>query len=58
VDFDVLQHFDTSGDLLDRKGVELDGQRQLVERIRFLPGPFVLREHVVPRRLRVLVPAS
>jgi hypothetical protein len=58
VDFDVLQHFDTPGDLLDRKGEELEGQRQLVEQIRSLSGPFVVREHVVLRRLRMLTPPA
>jgi hypothetical protein len=58
LDFDVLQHFDTSGDLLDRKGKDLEGQRELIERIRAVPGPFVLREHVVLRRFRALATAD
>jgi hypothetical protein len=58
VEFDMLQHFDTSGELLDRKRDELEGQRPLVERIRAMPGPFVLREHVVLRRFRALATAD
>jgi hypothetical protein len=56
VDFDVLQHFDSTEELLERAADLLADQRALARRIRRTPPPFVLREHVVLRRLRALAP--
>jgi hypothetical protein len=54
VDFDVLQHFDTTEELLERAADLLASQPALARRIRGTSPPFVLREHVVLRRLRAL----
>jgi hypothetical protein len=54
VDFDVLQHFDTARDLLEKEADHLTTQPMLAGRIQGTPPPFVLREHVVLRRLRAL----
>jgi hypothetical protein len=54
VEFDVLQHFDTAEELLEAKDEHLGPQETLVRRIRATQAPFVLREHVVLRRLLVL----
>jgi hypothetical protein len=51
-EFDVLQHFDEAGDLLEAKNERLSLQPELVSRIRGATPPFVLREHVVLRRFR------
>ena len=56
VEFDVLQHFDTTEDLLEKAADLLADQQALSRRIRGTAPPFVLREHVVLRRLRA--PAS
>ncbi len=53
-DYDVLQHFDESEDLLEEKRDLLEGQDQLVNAIRVAPTPLVTRMHVVLRRLRAL----
>lgn len=54
VEFDVLQHFDTTAALLERTAELLDLEPALARRIRATSPPFVLREHVVLRRLRAL----
>ena len=54
IDFDVLQHFDTAQDLLDKEAHHLATQQELVEVIRITRPPLFLREHVVLRRLRAL----
>jgi hypothetical protein len=54
VDFDVLQHFDTAQDLLEKEAHHLVTQQELVQVIRRTPPPLFLREHVVLRRLRAL----
>jgi hypothetical protein len=51
---DVLQHFDTAEELLERHAEHLEGEVALVERIRSATPPFVTREHVVLRRFRAL----
>jgi hypothetical protein len=56
VDFDVLQHFDTTEELLERAADLLVDQPALKRRIRDTSPPFVVREHVVLRRLRALAP--
>ena len=53
VEFDVLQHFDTTEDLLEKEADLLADQPALARRIHGASPPFVLREHVVLRRLRV-----
>jgi len=53
-DYDVLQHFDESEDLLEEKRDLLEGQDQLVNAIRVAPTPLVTRMHVVLRCLRAL----
>lgn len=55
VDFDVLQHFDTKEELLEKTADLLASQPALARRISVMPAPFVLREHVVLRRLRALL---
>ena len=54
VEFDVLQHFDTTEELLEKSADLLDNQLALARRIRGTPPPFILREHAVLRRLRTL----
>ena len=54
VEFDVLQHFDTAQDLLEKEADHLVTQQDLVRAIRRTPPPLFLREHVVLRRLRAL----
>jgi hypothetical protein len=54
VDFDVLQHFDTTDELTEKAADLLAAQPALDRRIRDTPPPFVLRERVVLRRLRAL----
>lgn len=54
IDFDVLQHFDTAEEFLEAKDEHVAPQEALVRRIRAAHPPFVLREHVVLRRLRAL----
>jgi len=53
-DYDVLQHFDESEDLIEEKRDLLEGQDKLVNAIRVAPTPLVTRMHVVLRRLRAL----
>lgn len=54
VEFDVLQHFDTTEELLEKSADLLVNQLELARRIRGTPPPFALREHAVLRRLRAL----
>lgn len=54
IEFDVLQHFDTTEELLEKTADLLADQPALERRIRRTSPPFVLREHVVLRRLRAL----
>jgi hypothetical protein len=54
VDFDVLQHFDTTEELLEKEADHLASQPALARRIRGTSPPVLLREHVVLRRLRAL----
>lgn len=58
VDFDVLQHFDTAQDLLEKEADHLATQQELARTIRRTPPPLYLREHVVLRRLRALPTAD
>ena len=58
VDFDVLQHFDTTDELLEKEADHLATQTALAQRIRGTSPPILLREHVVLRRLRALPPAG
>jgi hypothetical protein len=53
-ELDVLQHFDTADELLERHAEHLQDERELVERIRSATPPFVVREHAVLRRFRAL----
>ena len=55
---DVLQHFDTAEELLERHAEHLQGEEVLVTTIRPATPPFVVREHAVLRRLRALHPAG
>jgi hypothetical protein len=55
---DVLQHFDTAEELLERHAEHLQGEDALVARIRSATPPFVVREHAVLRRFRALHPAG
>ena len=54
IKFDVLQHFDTAQDLLEKEAHHLATQQEVVQVIRRTPPPLLLREHVVLRRLRAL----
>jgi len=54
VDFDVLQHFDTAQDLLEKEADHLATQPVLADLIRATTPPLVLREHVILRRFRAL----
>lgn len=47
---DVLQHFDTAEELLERHAEHLQGEDALGARIRSTTPPFVVREHAVARR--------
>jgi hypothetical protein len=58
VDFDVLQHFDTTAELLEKAADLLADQPALASKIRITPSPLVLREHVVLRRFRALPAAD
>ncbi len=58
VELDVLQHFDTAQDLLEKEADHLDTQQELARTIRRTPPPLILREHVVLRRLRALPTAD
>lgn len=58
IEFDVLQHFDTTAELLEKTADLLAEQHELARRIRDTRPPFVLREHLVLRRLRVLPPTG
>jgi hypothetical protein len=58
IEFDVLQHFDTVQDLLEKEVEHLATQQELVRMIRRTPPPLFLREHVVLRRLRALPAAD
>ncbi len=51
-EFDFLKHYDAAEELLEAKQDLLAGQEPLVRRIAAARPPFVLREHVVLRRLR------
>jgi hypothetical protein len=53
VELDVLQHFETAADLLERKAEHLRSEPLLIDRIRSATPPFVVREHAVLRRFRV-----
>ena len=55
---DVLQHFDTAEELLERHAEHLQGEEVLVTTIRSATPPFVVREHAVLRRFRALHPAG
>jgi hypothetical protein len=52
IEFDVLQHFDEVEELLDANEEHVAAQPALVRRIRVATSAFVIREHVVFRRLR------
>ena len=58
IEFDVLQHFDTTAELLEKTAGLLATQPALANRIRVAAPPLVLREHVVLRRLRALAPTG
>ena len=51
-EFDFLQHFDDSEELLEAKRDALAPQPDLVRRIRAATPPLITREHVVLRRFR------
>ena len=52
-EYDVLQHFDHSEELIEAKSVLLEDQSELVELIRVAQPPLTTRMRVVFRRLRV-----
>jgi hypothetical protein len=52
VEFDVLQHFDTAGELLEKEAEHLASQPILARKIRRTTSRLFLREHVVLRRFR------
>ena len=52
VEFDVLQHYDNAGELIEAKAERLDSQQELVQQICAATPPLRLREHVVLRRYR------
>jgi hypothetical protein len=52
VEFELLQHFDDAGVLLEAKADLLEQQAALVREIRAATPPFVTREEFVLRRLR------
>jgi hypothetical protein len=54
VEFDVLQHFDTARDLLEKEAEHLATQPELERNIMATAPPLLLREHVVFRRWRAL----
>lgn len=58
LDFDVLQHFDTVEELLEKESDHLAAQPALRRRIRRTSPPVLLREHVVLRRFRALATTS
>ena len=51
-EFDFLQHFDDSEELIEAKREALASQHDLVRRIRAAPPPLISREHVVLRRFQ------
>lgn len=53
-ELDVLQHFDTADEVVERYAEHFEGEQALVERIRGARPPFVAREHAVLRRFRAL----
>jgi hypothetical protein len=53
-EYDVLQHFDDPGELIEAKSELLEAQQPLLEAIRAAPRPLVTRMRVVFRRLRAL----
>ena len=57
-EFDVLQHFDTAQELLEKEADNLAADPELARRIRGASPPFLLREHAVLRRLRALAPGG
>jgi hypothetical protein len=58
VEFDVLQHFDTARELLEKEAENLAAQPTLARRIRRTTPPILLREHVVLRRFRTQAAAA
>jgi hypothetical protein len=54
-EYDVLQHFDRPGELIEAKSDILEGQDALIGAIRAAQRPLFTRMHVVLRRLRVPV---
>lgn len=52
--FELLQHFDTTEDLLDAKAELLETQQDLIGAIRAATPPFLTREDFVLLRLRSL----
>jgi hypothetical protein len=52
VEFDMLQHYDNAGELIEAKAERLDSQQELLQQIRAATPPLRLREHVVLRRYR------
>jgi hypothetical protein len=51
-EFDLLQHFDDAGDLIDARREVLESQPGLVRRIHAATPPLITRERYVLRRLR------
>jgi hypothetical protein len=56
-EYDVLQHFDHPGELLEAKRDLLETQHRLIDAITAAPPPLVTRMRVVFRRLRALATA-
>jgi hypothetical protein len=54
LELDVMQYFDTADELLERHAEPLEGESELIARIRAATPPFVLSEHAVLRRFRAL----
>jgi len=54
-EYDVLQHFDDPGELIEAKHDVLEGQDGLVAAIRAVRPPLRTRLHVVARRLRAVL---
>jgi hypothetical protein len=52
IEFDLLQHYDSIGELIEAKYDRLEVQPELVQRIRQAGPPLITSEHYIGRRLR------
>jgi hypothetical protein len=52
IEFDLLQHYDSSDELIEAKCDRLEVQPELVQRIRQAGPPLITSEHYIGRRLR------